>query len=267
VFAYVSVGEDNRPGAPLAGDRLGPRVDPRSSDSVPLSSITNALGLPSPGGTNYASYYLDTKSAPDGVPDQNTTFGGYYINAGAPAWWTALKNMTIASDGNAGLDEILTTNVGKGLNCDGLFLDTIDTCAPNSFGATTYEWTTPGMQTLLQRINTNYPAKLIMANRGLFFFNPNYKHYAYTLRPYIHLLMFESYYTDSNNSDQVNPYFADNKYDYAPKLNAEAGRPDGFTIVSLGYDHTPSLPPSVITQDYGCSTGPNAACALQYLLH
>jgi hypothetical protein len=255
VFGYVSVGEDNRPGGPFVGDGLGPRVDPRSSDSVPLSSITNALGLPSPGGIGYASYYLDTKSSPDGVPDQNTTFGGYYINAGAPAWWTVLKNMTIATDGNAGLDEILTGNVGKGLNCDGLFLDTIDTCAPNSFGATTYEWTTPGMQGLVHRINTNYPTKLIMANRGLFFFNPNYKHYAYTLRPYIHLLMFESYYTDSNNSDQVNPFFADNKYDYAPKLNAEAGRPDGFTIVALGYDHTPALPQQVITQDYIESMG------------
>ncbi len=255
VFAYVSVGEDNRPGAPVAGDGLGPRIDPRASDSVPLSSITNALGLPSPGGTGYASYYLDAKGNADGIPDKNATYGGCFVNAGAPAWWTTLKGMTIATDGNAGLDELLTTNVGKGLNCDGVFLDTIDTAAPNSFGGTTYEWTAPGMQTLLQRISTNYPTRLIFANRGLFFFDSNYKQYAYTLRPYINLLMFESYFTDSDNSDQTNIFFPDNKYDYAPKLNAEAGRPDGFTIVALGYDHTPPLPPSIINQDYNESMG------------
>jgi hypothetical protein len=255
VFSYISVGEDNRPGAPVAGDGLGPRIDPRSSDNVPLSSITNVLGLPSPGGTGYASYYLDTKNNADGIPDKNSTFGGCYINAGAPAWWTALKNMTIAVDGNAGLDELLTTNIGKGCNCDGVFLDTLDTTAPNSFGGTSYEWTAPGMQTLVQRISTNYPTKLVMANRGLFFYNPNYKHYAYTLRPYVNLVMFESYFTDSNNSDQTNPFFADNKFDQAPKINAEAGRPDGFTVVALGYDHSPPLPQSVINQDYSESMG------------
>lgn len=255
VLGYISIGEDNRPGAPVAGDGLGPRIDPRASDSVPLSSITNALGLPSPGGTGYASYYLDTKTNANGIPDQNSTFGGRYVNAGAPAWWSTIKSMTIATDGNAGLDELLTTNVGKSLNCDGIFMDTIDTCAPNSFGATTYEWTAPGMQSLIQRISTNYTSKLLLANRGLFFYNPNYKQYAYNLRPYIHLLMFESYYTDSNNSDQVTPSFADNKYDYAPKLNAEAGRPDGFTVIALGYDHTPPLPQTVINQDYVESMG------------
>ncbi len=255
VFGYVSVGEDNRPAAPVTGDGLGPRIDPRASDDVPLSTITNALGAPSPGGTGYASYYLDTKTNADGIPDRNSTFGGYYINAGAPAWWSTLKSMTINADGNAGLDELLTTNTGRSFNCDGVFLDTIDTAAPNSFGGTTYEWTAPGMQTLVQRISTNYPTKLIMGNRGLFFYNPNYKHFAYTLRPYVNLVMFESYFTDSNNSDQTNPFFADNKYDYAPKINAEAGRPDGFTVVALGYDHSPPLPPDVINQDYVESMG------------
>ncbi len=250
VLSYISVSEDTRPGGPFVGDGLGPRVDPRSSDAEPLSSITNALGAPSPGGTGYASYYLDTKSSPDGIPDRNSNYGGYYINAGAPAWWPLFKGMTITANGNAGLDELLSTNVGKGLNCDGLFLDTIDTCAPNSFGGTTYEWTTPGMQGLIQRIGTNYPTKLLMANRGLFFYNPNYKHYAYTIRPYLHLVMFESYLTDSSNSGQITPYFSDNKYNWAPKLNAEAGRPDGFNVVALGYDHTPPLPQSIIDQDY-----------------
>ena len=255
VLAYISIGEDNRPGVPFVGDGQGPRVDPRASDSVPLSSITNALGLPSPGGLGYASYYLDTKASPDGKPDRNSTFGGCYVNAGAPAWWNVIKSMTKASDGDAGLDEILTTNVGNKYNCDGLFLDTLDTAALNSFGATTYEWTAPGMQSLLQRLSTNYPSKLLLGNRGLFFYNPNFKTYAYTLRPYVHLIMFESYFTDSSNSGQPSAFFADNKYDYAPKLNAEAGRPDGFTVLALGYNSTPPQSAAIIAQDYAESMG------------
>jgi len=249
VLGYVSLGEDTRPGGPFVGDRMGPRIDPRSSDAVPLSAITNALGLPSPGGTNYASYYLDTKSSADGIPDRNSTFGGYFINAGAPAWWTILKGMTITADGNAGLDELMTTNVGQGFNCDGIFMDTIDTCAPNSFGATTYEWTAPGMQTLVQRISTNYPGKILVANRGLFFYNANYKEYAYTLRPYVNMVFFESYFNDSS-TNPISPSFPDNKFDWAPKLNAEAGRPDGFTVLSLDYNHTPPLSQTIINQSY-----------------
>src|SRR5271167_1596090 len=41
VLAYLSIGEDDRNGVPFVGDGQGPRVDPRASDSDPLSSITN----------------------------------------------------------------------------------------------------------------------------------------------------------------------------------------------------------------------------------
>ena len=86
VLAYLSLGEDARPGAPFAGDGLGPRVDPRASQSDPLSSITNAIGLPSSGGTGYASYYLNARDNQTGVPDEDAAYGSYYVNAGAPAW-------------------------------------------------------------------------------------------------------------------------------------------------------------------------------------
>jgi hypothetical protein len=248
VLAYISVGEDDRPGAPFTGDGLGPRVDPRASVSDPLSNITNALGLSSSGGVGYASYYLDSKASPDGIPDRNPAFGSYYVNAGAPAWWTVLKTMTKANNGQAGMDEILSTNVGNGLNCDGLFLDTIDTAAPNDWG-TPYEWTAPGMQAIIERIHTNYPGRLLMANRGLFFFNPNLKTYPYTIRPYIDAVMFESYYSDSS-TNPVSPYFPDNKFDFAPKLNAEAGRVDGFNVFVVDYDHTPPQPWASVSQDY-----------------
>ena len=248
VLAYLSLGEDDRAGAPLKDDGLGPRVDPRATDSLPLSSITNAIGLPSAGGTGYGSYYLNSKSNQTGKPDENSTYGSYYVNAGAPAWWNVIKNMTKATSGQAGLDEILTSNVGNAYNCDGVFLDTIDTAAPDTWG-TPYEWTSPGMQATVQRIRTNYVGKLLMANRGLFYFDSNLKTYPYTIRPFVDLVMFESYYSDSS-TNWVTPSFADNKYDFAPKINAEAGRPDGFTVMVVDYDHTPPPPASIVNQDY-----------------
>jgi hypothetical protein len=248
VLAYLSLGEDDRAGAPFVGDGLGPRVDPRASESDPLSSITNALGLPSSGGTGYASYYLNARDNQTGQPDENANYGSYYVNAGAPTWWTVIKSMTMASNGQSGLDEILTTNVGNSYNCDGVFLDTIDTAAPDTWG-TEYEWTAPGMQAVVQRIRTNYVGKLIMANRGLFFYDPNLIQYSYTLRPYVDMVMFESYYSDSS-TNPVSLSFPDNKYDFAPKINAEAGRPDGFTVLAVDYDHTPPQSAAIVNQDY-----------------
>jgi hypothetical protein len=248
VLAYISLGEDDQNGAPVTGDGMGPRVDPRASDSLPLSGITNALGLPSAGGTGYASYYLNSAANQTGVPDEDSAFGSYYVDAGAPAWYSTLKSMTKASNGQAGLDEILGTNIGNAYNCDGLFMDTIDTAAPDSWG-TPYEWTAPGMQSLIQEIHTNYPGKLLMANRGLFFFDPNLKTYPYTIRPFVDMVMFESYYSDSSTND-VSPSFPDNKYDFAPKLNAEAGRPDGFNVFVVDYDHTPPQTAAIANQDY-----------------
>jgi hypothetical protein len=248
VLAYLSLGEDDRSGAPVADDGLGPRVDPRANDSLPLSSITNAIGLPSSGGIGYASYYLNVKNNQTGKPDQNSNYGSYYVNAGAAAWWSVIKNMTKAGSGQAGLDEILTANVGNAYNCDGVFLDTIDTAAPDTWG-TQYEWTSPGMQATVQRIRTNYVGKLIMVNRGLFYFDPNLKTYPYTIRPYVDMVMFESYYSDSS-TNEVLASFPDNKYDFAPKINAEAGRPDGFNVLVVDYDHTPPQSLAIVNQDY-----------------
>ena len=253
VLAYLSIGEDDRNGAPVVGDRMGPRVDPRPSDNDPLSSVTNAIGLPSSGGTNYASYYLNSKSNQTGVPDENANFGSFYVNAGSPAWWTVLQTMTKATSGQSGLQEILSTNYGNSLNCDGVFLDTVDTAAPDTWG-TPYEWTAPGMQSLIRQIHTNYPGKLLMENRGLFFYDPDLKTYPYNLRPYVDMVMFESYYSDTSTNN-VSLSFPDNKYDFAPKLNAEAGRPDGFNVFVVDYEHTPPQPAATVNQDYVESMG------------
>lgn len=254
VLAYISVGEDDRPGAPFAGDGNGPRVDPRATASEPLAGI-DPMGAASPGGTGFASYYLDDGGSAisgfafDGQPDQNATFGGYFVNPGDPVWFDIIKNKTKAATGRAGLDELMTTTVGAGYGCDGVFLDTLDTPAPNSFGATLYEWTAPGYQALVRRISDEYPNKILLANRGLFFYNPNLKTYPYTLRPYVNMVMFESYYTDSGGSGAPTAFFDDNKFNFAPKLNAEAGRPDGFTVVSLGYTAA-GEPPSLGADDF-----------------
>ncbi len=248
VLAYISVGEDDRPGAPFAGDGNGPRIDPRPFYEGPLESISDPLGLPSPGGTGFASYYLDDDDH-NGQPDRNPIFGGYYVNPGDPAWYQILKTKTKAAHGRAGMDELLTTTTGNGYGCDGLFLDTIDTPAPNSFGVTWFEWTTKAYRDLVKTISDAYPDKLLMANRGMFFYNPNLQSYAYTIRPYIDMLMFESYYSDSSGSGAATAYFSDNKFNFAPKINAEANRPDGFSVISLGYT-TPGEPPSLGVQDF-----------------
>lgn len=228
-------------------DGDGPRIDPRPSYESPLAGVA-PLGLASPGGNGFASYYLDDNDH-DGQPDRNAIFGGYYVNPGDPAWYEILKTKTKASDGRAGIQELLTTTTGNGYGCDGLFLDTLDTPAPNSFGATFFEWTTPAYRALVKKISDDNPAKLLMANRGVFFYNPNLKNYAYTLRPYIDMLMFESYYTDSSGSGAATAFFADNKFNFAPKINAEASRPDGFTVVSLGYTASGEAP-GVAAQDF-----------------
>ena len=58
-----------------------------------------------------------------------------------------------------------------GLGCDGLLLDTVDTCAPNSYtddsfpGKTRFEWTAPGVSSFLERLRTDYPDAYILQNR------------------------------------------------------------------------------------------------------
>ncbi|MCP4848206.1 MAG: fibronectin type III domain-containing protein [Verrucomicrobiaceae bacterium] len=260
VLAYISVGEDDRPGAPATGDGTGPKVDPRNSHSDPLAGIS-PLGAPSPGGTGFASYYLDdgvlsdpNSIADDGQPDRNRTFGGYYVNAGDPAWLEVLKVMTKSATGRAGLEELLTSTAGNGYHCDGLLLDTLDTPAPNSYGVTQYEWTAPGLQSLVAGISAAFPDKIMLGNRGLFFYNPNLKHYEFTLRPYLNLILYESYYTDSSASAAPTAFFDDNRYNFAPKINAESQRGDGFTVLALGYT-TPGEPAHLSAEDFLESQG------------
>ena len=255
VLGYLSVGEDLRtvgmtPEQMLDDERFtgngkGPRVDPREPGTTSLAQ-DGYFGEASPGGSGYASYYLDDNDH-DGKPDCNPFFGCAYTNIGDPNWYAELREMTLdGEDGIAGIRELLTESYGRGLGCDGLFLDTIDTCAPNAYtddshpGKTRFEWTAPGVSRFMSQLKSEYPGKYILQNRGLFFYNYKLPHYDYNPRTYVDLLMFESYMLDSNASIlYTEGYFLDNKNTFVPKLSAEAGRPDGFRILSLGYAEGP----------------------------
>ncbi|MFA5812421.1 MAG: fibronectin type III domain-containing protein, partial [bacterium] len=86
----------------------------------------------------------------------------------------------------------------------------------------------------IRRMRADYPEKVILQNRGLFFFDPRRPHYEVSARGVIDLGFFESYYR-GNDELLVSPFFLDNKYNVVPKLMAEANRPDGFRMLSLGY--------------------------------
>ena len=258
VFGYLSIGEDLRTAgisgqamrndSRFTGDGSGPRVDPRADKAAPLPSADSpdGAGLPSPGGTGFASYYLDDNDR-DGLPDRNPFFGCAYTRIGDPAWFDVLDDMTLdGEDGAAGIREILTPDYGRGLDCDGIFLDTLDTCAPNAYteddnpARTRFEWTAAGASAFLDRLRQRYPGKLICQNRGLFFFDPRLPHYRFCTRHYIDFLLFESYRLDASPKQLYHEgYAADNRYAVAPKLLAEAARPDGFTVLSLGYAEGP----------------------------
>lgn len=256
VLGYIAIGEDLRTAymtpeemlddSRFTGDGTGPRVDPRPEGTESLDGV-DPMGNPSPAGTGYASYYLDDNNH-DGKPDINPVFNCAFTNIGDPAWFEVLDNMTIdGEDEVPGLKEILSDDYGRGLGCDGVFLDTIDTAAPNrytnetSYNMTRFEWTGTGVKDFCALLKNTYPDKLILQNRGIFFYNPALPHYKYNPRQYVDYVMFESYHLDSNTDVLFyEGYSSDNRYNYAPRLVAEASRPDGFQVLSLGYAEGPA---------------------------
>jgi len=253
VLCYVSVGEDLRTHGledwqvhndpRFHGDGSGPRIDPRGpgASGATLQGV-DARGAASSGGTGYASFYVDDNNR-DGVPDRNPVFGSLFVNAGDPAWFGTVDQMTLdGPDGIAGLREVMTPDYGRGLNCDGVFMDTIDTAEPNAYTdvwstiRTSFEWTAPGFASFIRHVHTAYPTKVLLQNRGVFFFDPRHPQYQFNTRGAVDFVLYESYRLDSNPGDLWNAIqYPDNRYNVAPKLMAEANRPDGFRVLSLGY--------------------------------
>jgi hypothetical protein len=265
VLCYISVGEDLRTNGlsddqiradpRFHGDGTGPRIDPRGwmADGMSLAGI-DPKGAPSTGGTGFASYYVDDNDVHDsathvgnGFPDRNQIFGGLFVNAGDPNWYDVLDGMALdGADQHAGLRELLTPSYGRGLDCDGVFLDTIDTAAPNSYtnasssNQSEFEWTAPGFGSFIRHLHQAYPDRVVLQNRGLFFFDPRHTQYPYNARGAIDFVLFESFRLNSDTFEQWDPiHYPDNRYNVAPKLMAEANRPDGFRVLSLGYAEGP----------------------------
>lgn len=263
VLGYISVGEDERTNGltpeqmkkdkRFVLDGSGPAVDPRVGGPYPDGAVIptdiNQNGTMTYGG--FAPFYLNdnfvtNKTGKKDVPDFNRNFNGAFVNPGHPAWYKALSDMTIKKDKVSGIREIVTSGYGAGYGLDGLFLDTLDTAAPNSWtnaknvNQSEFEWTAPGTQTFVRKLANEYPSSLIVGNRGLFFYTPDLPMYRYTLRPYMDFVLFESYRLDSSTAQYFSPQvFNDNKYNYVQKLLAEADRPDGFRVLSLGYAEGP----------------------------
>lgn len=263
VLGYISVGEDERTHGMTPEqmkkdkrfvlDGSGPAVDPRAGapypDGAAIPADLNQNGKMTYGG--FAPFYLNddfyaNKTGKKNVPDFNRNYNGAFVNPGHPAWYRTLSDMTIRKDKVSGIREIVTHTYGAAYGLDGLFLDTLDTAAPNSWTSpkdinqSEFEWTAPGTQTFLRKLSNEYPSSLIVGNRALFFYTPDLPMYRYTLRPYVDFVLFESYRMDSNSARYFNQQvFNDNKYNYAQKLLAEADRPDGFRVLSLGYAEGP----------------------------
>ena len=209
VLGYLSIGEQD--GALISGDETGPVY----WDGAKV--IHENKG--------YASFYLDDKDR-NGMPDQDGIWTSWYVNAGDSAWWEF--NNPIAAD-------IITVH-----HCDGLFLDLVDTGGPNSWGLP-YQWTAEGMIKYIEYLRKTYPDKYLLANRGIFYFDPQItSHYKYAdrYRQSINGLMLESYYAewDWNKSIGIyNPEHPMLRDHFAPLLNIQAKKPDGFNMFILDY--------------------------------
>lgn len=257
VLCYVSIGEDSRTfqltdaqmraDSRFTGDGSGPSIDPRGPGTSGRSLVNlDPKGIPTNGG--FASYYVNDNAQrcpgdPVNVPDQNGNFLTRFVNAGDPLWYSTVKDMLMDVNSHTppGLREVLTENYGRRLGCDGVFLDTIDTAAPNKYTTcsdtnhSSSEWTAKGFSDFIRKLRADFPNKVILQNRGLFFFDPREPHYQVSARGVIDIGFFESYYLDNDSLTTISPYFPDNKFNSMPKIMAEANRPDGFKMLSLGY--------------------------------
>jgi hypothetical protein len=290
VLCYISIGEDDRTfnltdaqlraDTRFTGDGTGPSVDPRGTNPTARTLLgLTAKGTPTNRG--FASWYLNDNAnvltnvtnatAVIGVPDQNPNFLTRYVNAGDPAWYEVVNNAladTPVPPGypttSSGLKEMLTTTAGRGLGCDGVFLDTMDTAAPNFYepSLSNFEWTAKGFTDFIERVRGDYPDKVILQNRGVFFFDPRKPHFEVSARSSVDLVLFESYRMGSDPTRVISEYFPDNKFNYVPKLMAEANRADGFKVISLDYvngwgaaDVLPKPGIDILTLTGGSNTG------------
>jgi hypothetical protein len=208
VFAYISMGETYLHNE--TGDGSGP-VYFNGSDTI----YQNA---------GYASYFLDDFDE-NAEPDMNDTWSSYYVNAGDPTWWAFNE---------ARLDESLYDK-----QCDGLFMDTMGVPFPTSWGGS-YEWTTQGMAEYVAYLRANYPDKYLFGNNPSIYMHPALPGYPFRdlVRNAMNAYMYESYYLTWDwdlEIGYVSPWFESARDTWAPLINAEAAKDDGYTPVALDY--------------------------------
>lgn len=184
----------------------------------------------------------------DGTVDTNKTYGGGYINGGDPTWKKLVTFMTDKLEHDAGYD--------------GVFLDTVDTPDPVGGAGPTTSWgprgnfgfTAKGMVELVEAVKAVDPTKVVAANRGYWFFNPDEgtSQFAARYRHAINLFLTESWYynpyiTSGSKFYDENAAFADNwntnsaSPTYRSRdnfggfwkdyMNAQANQADGFNII------------------------------------
>ena len=76
-----------------------------------------------------------------------------------------------------------------------------DASSPNQ---SEFEWTANGFRIFIQHIRETYPDKLILQNRGMFFFNPLLPHYQVTTRGLVDFVLLESFRLNSNGGYDPN---------------------------------------------------------------
>ncbi|MCI0526961.1 MAG: hypothetical protein L0Y56_05835 [Nitrospira sp.] len=220
VLVYISIGEEPE-GIPQVGDGLGPV---HFEDGTSCAGILNRRC----GNTGIASYYLD-ENPQDGQPDVHSPWNSYYVDPASPLWRDRVKSCLagIAGCNFFGADYLLNT-----LGADGLFLDTVDTASPWH----AYSYTLGSMAGFICTIRDWYPNRYIVMNRGIFYADPMYG--ADVVRPCINGIVWEAYYSEwdwGKNEGRINPWFPDNRDNWAPKLNAQAVMTDGYTVMALDY--------------------------------
>jgi hypothetical protein len=164
----------------------------------------------------YGGYWRDG----DGAIDVNRTYGGGYINGGDPAWqrFVTYQVDKIVHDGDY----------------DGVFLDTVDTPDPVGGAGPSVSWgprgnfgfTAGGMIDLVEKIKAVDPSKVVAANRGYWYFNPDEgtSRFADRYRRAINVFVTESWYYNT-----YIPGFYDSSPGYESNWNTDP--------TSAGYRH------------------------------
>ena len=233
VLSYISLGEDvrtfgNAPEEP--GDGRGPATWDVATEQL----VYQQRGV--------ASFYLDEKSGEeelpgaDGLADRQGTWGACFVNPGDPAW----QSFLIGKDGRAGVPYSAELLI-NGLGYQGLFLDTPEVADPwHGYG-----YTAQGMYEAIRAIRESFPTSVLLLNRGVFFFVPQFPlQFQWNPRKFIDIGLFESHYLDSDYGEgeavqpyHLSPFFDVNSAFFDQKIQAELGRTDDSFELMLSLDY------------------------------